>query len=576
MYRLSRGSPFFIVLLFTTIVAQAQGVCAPLVARALSEVGENCSSSQRNEACYGYNLVGASFTEQVADDFFSVPSDITPMGIVEKIQTEPMNIEDNLWGVAILKLQASLPDSLPGQNVTFVLIGESEVESAVDPNNSFVPAMPINVTTTTESNMRSGPGLNFNPLGAVPANTTLSADAHSENNEWVRVAFDNKTAWVFRELLIEDSAIDDLPVITEETRMPMQAFYLRTGIGNAECVEAPRDTLMVQSPEQIKVEITVNGVNVRIGSTVLFNTPEEDILEITVLDGEAVILGPDSSSDEDDLVIEEGFTTQACLSEPQDLGIDGEANDRVVGCEFSTPTETEQNQQWCFLEGVPSDVLFYDITFACNEPTESNTETGSTGSNTNPAVLAPQNTCETFALVAPTSGDVPYFETQYSWTPVDGATQYIVNFFASDNSFIDSYFVDPTQTSTIVSSAPFPQSSYSWEVTAIGNNQILCTTQRSQLIGRNNPPVPVPPVVSSPTVSVIMYCTSTTIGGLDWTDLLTSGNLTITFSGDVTGSFSTDSGSVVIFPTPFFTFSVSYVVAPQGISGSLSLPVGCP
>jgi hypothetical protein len=432
MYRLSRGSPFFIVLLFTTIVAQAQGVCAPLVARALSEVGENCSSSQRNEACYGYNLVGASFTEQVADDFFSVPSDITPMGIVEKIQTEPMNIEDNLWGVAILKLQASLPDSLPGQNITFVLIGESEVESAVDPNNSFVPAMPINVTTTTESNMRSGPGLNFNPLGAVPANTTLSADAHSENNEWVRVAFDNKTAWVFRELLIEDSAIDDLPVITEETRMPMQAFYLRTGIGNAECVEAPRDTLMVQSPEQIKVEITVNGVNVRIGSTVLFRTP------------------------------------------------------------------------------------------------------------------------------------------------VDGATQYIVNFFASDNSFIDSYFVDPTQTSTIVSSAPFPQSSYSWEVTAIGNNQILCTTQRSQLIGRNNPPVPVPPVVTSPTVSVIMYCTSTTIGGLDWTDLLTSGNLTITFSGDVTGSFSTDSGSVVIFPTPFFTFSVSYVVAPQGISGSLSLPVGCP
>jgi uncharacterized protein YgiM (DUF1202 family) len=552
-----------IILLFTTIVSQAQGTCSPLVVQAISALDTNCSTTERNEACYGYNSVSAGFTEPVADDYFAEPSDITPINIVEKIQTAPMNINNEVWGVAIMKLQASLPDSLPGQALTFVLIGEGEVENAVDPSSMFIPAQAITISSSVIANIRSGAGLTFNPLGSVPANTSLQADARSADDQWVRVAYTERTGWISRTVIVPDPAIDSLPMLTEDTRMPMQAFYLRTGVGNPDCEEAPRDTLMVQSPENIKVEISVNGVNVRMGSTVLFNTPEEEVLEITVLDGEATLLGEDYLSEEDDILIPQGYTTQACLDEPQELGLDGDTNDRLVGCEFSTPQAiplSELREEWCFLGDIPTSVINYSISDFC--------------SNASDGSVLPAGSCRNFRLAQPIDGTAPYFETVYEWTPITGADQYIVNFFNSQNSFMNSFFIPGDQNSTVISSAPFADSIFTWEVTALQGNQTLCTSPRSPQITRQEPPrntVDSGGEVTG-TVSVTVTCVIPNVAQLSWSGLTTSGNTTITWSGTTSGSSSANTGSSSTYSsTPTLPGIVSYTISPSGQSGTFNL-----
>jgi hypothetical protein len=47
-----------------------------------------------------------------------------------------MDETSSTWGVVMMRLQANLPDTLPGQNVTFLLFGDVELTSAVTEENS--------------------------------------------------------------------------------------------------------------------------------------------------------------------------------------------------------------------------------------------------------------------------------------------------------------------------------------------------------------------------------------------------------------------------------------------------------
>jgi hypothetical protein len=71
---------------------------------------------------------------------------------------------------------------------------------------------------------------------------------------------------------------------------PMQAFYLTTGVGNAPCNEAPQNGLLVQTPKGIgEVAFNVNGVDVQMGSTVLFQAHPGAEFEVKTLQGSAAL-----------------------------------------------------------------------------------------------------------------------------------------------------------------------------------------------------------------------------------------------------------------------------------------------
>jgi len=106
-----------------------------------------------------------------------------------------------------MRVQANLPDMLPGQNVTFLMFGDVEIINQVTPG--------------TESDLR-----------------------------------------------------------------PMQAFQLRTGVNDAACAEAPQSGVLIQTPEGgRKVNFTINGVDMAVGSTVFFQSDMETNLAINTLEG---------------------------------------------------------------------------------------------------------------------------------------------------------------------------------------------------------------------------------------------------------------------------------------------------
>src|SRR5690606_5248983 len=135
-----------LLVLAPQMLAQQQvtdATCPVLVQQALEDVGNNCDSLERNNACYGYNQVEAAFFDEQPEAFFSTPSDRAALSILQTIQTAPLSTEESLWGIATLNVQANVPGSLPGQAVVFMLLGDVEIENAVTPEDAFVPVEPV-------------------------------------------------------------------------------------------------------------------------------------------------------------------------------------------------------------------------------------------------------------------------------------------------------------------------------------------------------------------------------------------------------------------------------------------------
>jgi hypothetical protein len=347
----------FILIAGAVVVGQVGGAetCPDLVTRALAAVNNLCAGQERNSACYGNTLVQAEFAGDGASVAFAQEGDIANLGLLRAIRTSPLNDELTEWGVSVLSVQANLPGTLPGQNALFMLIGGAEIESAVQPQNAFTPSSPVPVASAAATQVSSAPQAGAAAAFFVEAGQSLLADAKSEDGAFVRVTLGEQFGWIDAAALQPDAAIDALPVYTPGTSFsPMQAFYLRTGVGGANCTQAP-SALVVQGPEAFNVQINANGADISLGSSVILETLPIDeskigngkyqgqpgvggLLRITVIDGMVTITNDDGTVTE----IPEGYQSTICLTEPQNLGSDGEQNDQTVTYLCGGWTEPEQ------------------------------------------------------------------------------------------------------------------------------------------------------------------------------------------------------------------------------------------
>ena len=335
-----------------SVTAQTEAArCAAIVRDALREVGSNCDRLSRNSACYGFDLVRGSFTQAVPAHFFTRPADRGELSIFERIQTFALNLQNKTWGIALMSLQANLPQTLPGQSVVFMLVGDTRVENAVAPDRAFVGGMVSPVVTRLPAALYIDPSTRAPLVANVPAGVTLQADAVTPEGDWVRVVYEGQPGWLMVTVIDAPNGLN-LPVYTPQTRSPMQAFYFRTGIGTLDCFEAP-SVLVVQGPQKLRVNINANGADMQLGSTVALNTlpvdprtlrllfpnytgqePVGALIQVTTLDGAALIYpGTDQ-----EVIVRAGRTAISCLSENRSLGIDGIATDRrvIAGCGWVT------------------------------------------------------------------------------------------------------------------------------------------------------------------------------------------------------------------------------------------------
>ncbi|MBZ0288789.1 MAG: hypothetical protein K8I30_14320, partial [Anaerolineae bacterium] len=387
--------------------AQDSIQCPTLVNKAFESLGQSCDNLDRNNACYGYNRVDATFREAVADDFFTQSGDTTELTPLETIHTYGLDEALERWGIALMRVQANVPNTLPGQAVIFMLLGESAAQNAVKPEDALTPSdLSVDVTAVVDVNLRSGPGLNSNVIDVADGGAILEADALSEGLNWLRVLYDDAPAWVNRDVVDYPDEIDSLPVIRPESRTPMQAFYFTTKIDRADCTQAP-DTLLIQGPQQMKIDLEANQASIRIGSTILLSMIDEDTMQLIVLDGEANV---------GNLIVPEGFKAYAPLRLPDDEEAKEIVLDdgKIIGGPWveCQPIPADELARYKSLENIPPELLNYPIVMPdaqrgeCVQPGtgggEPNQSTGGACGTTFPGEAAGRADCCGFAATAPT------------------------------------------------------------------------------------------------------------------------------------------------------------------------------
>lgn len=498
----SRYSLFMLLgllLALSPVVSALQdATCPDIVNRALNELGQNCDSLDRNNACYGYNRVNTTFTEPQADDFFSKTSDRSTLLLIDDIATAPLDETNDTWGMAVMKVQANVPNSLPGQAVTFVLMGDTQVRNDVAPADAFIPVDPVAVTTIGNANIRSGASTNANVIGSVPDGTDLQADGRSADSSWLRVLFKESPGWISTQLL--DAAVDvaALPVITSETRTPMQAFQVTTGLNGANCNEAP-DVLLIQGPENIKVDLSINGADIRIGSTIVIQSVQKTFKEL--LQDPALVKQFGSSLTDKDV------SDDLMCNVIQLMVVDGgaELNDGVVklptgftadsincggadrttvftipwaGTRLLTPEELAYLKP---LEGLPPNILNYPIRIPSLADIQAILEAlgGGLVGGASSGPAAQQVDCSNFKPTSPL-GQMPAGGVTYFWDAAPGATSYTVRVYDSGGSTVGEFSANAPQTS--VSGTPSGTGSMSWNVTAYVNGVVACTSGQAVVL----------------------------------------------------------------------------------------------
>ncbi len=596
----SLGWLIFSWLLSASLVVAQSNSCPAIVEQALQAVGDNCDQLSRNSACYGFNRVDSTFFAEQESGFFSQPSDRALLGQLLSLKTAPLNTSNGEWGVAVMNVLANVPNSLPGQGVMFLLMGDVEVTNDVNPEAAFTPAAAVEAVVAQTTALLGNPTRASNTLATLAIGTPIAADALSVDGAFVRAVVGNSAGWVALEALENPDTLADLPIVASAQRTPMQAFYFSTGIGQPECNEA-QATLAIQSPENIKVDLTVNGVDIRVGSMLTFtqgpNGPQMTVhrggvqlpngqtlgagnTSLITFDFEGNIVGFGDAIPADEGVIEQGLIVQNFFNQISN------ANDWPLFEAFGSPNFVDEtppslppNPTDCPFPNPAiytvqrGDTLFsiaraYDanlpaIVAANNIPPSATIFVGQQLTIPNPCsgfVNLPSSAgpvaeqpadednpqgadCAGFGLVSPLGTSAPSGDILFDWNPAPGATLYQLNIYGSRNS---SFRTTETQYSAN-SGELGAGGSFQWEVIAFAGDAILCSSGRSpQLIQEGAPPPEPPPYV-------VRWTCGATTGEVDvsWSGFDIGEVLTIDFSTTVPNNTY---NATVSGPSGMYTF----------------------
>jgi Tol biopolymer transport system component len=266
----------------------AQDSYGQLVTRALSEMGTNCANLEVNNVCVAFDTVQVSFTGVAPAGFTDAPGDRAALTSVASVQTTPVNLAASTLGIAVMYVKTTnIPGALTDQSAMFMLIGDAQITNAVAPEAAFVPAAAVTVTTVAQAQLLGAPGANAQVLGMVTSGTQLQADAVSPGAAWVRVMYDNQVAWVSRDVLDASAGVASLPVITRDSRTPMQAFSFHTGSATPPSLSVPPDVILVQSPKNTPIDIWANDVHIRVQGTIFLRTLSDGRMQLITGDGKA-------------------------------------------------------------------------------------------------------------------------------------------------------------------------------------------------------------------------------------------------------------------------------------------------
>jgi len=136
-FALFRGGYFHFAVssnLTATAIAENNASCQAIIDRAIQASGSYCGSTDSNTACYGNNTLTAELVPNAAQRF-SERGDIISVDDLHRLSASPLNLGNGQWGIAVFKVMANLPRSLPGETVSMVVFGNATLDNTTIGNN---------------------------------------------------------------------------------------------------------------------------------------------------------------------------------------------------------------------------------------------------------------------------------------------------------------------------------------------------------------------------------------------------------------------------------------------------------
>lgn len=275
------------------VAALAQTDCATLIQNALDATHEQCVYTGRNQACYGNVTLHAEPQPDVDPLTFDKPGDMVNVADVGSLTLSPWDEKQNTWGVSLMRLQTNLPETLPGQNVMFLLFGQVAIDNAVASNTE---GPTLQVRAQGEVSVYSVAEADGEPLVTLADGDSATAMGRTEDSTWLQIRLQSSSiGWVQADQMKADDTYSFLDVIdaasaSTPVQSPMQAFYFQTGAGDAPCAEAPDSGILVQTPGGIEhIEFTADEVKIVLGSTAYLQAQPAGDMTVSVVEGQAEV-----------------------------------------------------------------------------------------------------------------------------------------------------------------------------------------------------------------------------------------------------------------------------------------------
>ena len=267
------------------LVAQALD-CGEIVERALASIPRQCADLERDELCYSHPDVDASFLGSSQNASFGSPSQRWLVSELASVRSGGLELERARWGVAVMNLGANLPLTRAGPGAMVMLAGAAEIINDMDPASALRIGPPLSTATLAETTLYRHPGLLPEPLATVAAEQLLQVDAYDDSGDWLRVVNDGAVAWVASKDVARLKAMTRLPMMGVGAAFPFRALSIATDSAYPACPEA-EPMVAIQTPSDASVDLTVNGVDIHIGSMVTFQQSHGKALSLTVHRGKA-------------------------------------------------------------------------------------------------------------------------------------------------------------------------------------------------------------------------------------------------------------------------------------------------
>lgn len=100
--------------------------CDDYIEQVLARVDDVCDGLSRNQICYANDSI--TIQPEVAQ--FASVGDVANVSDLFSLELSPLNANANQWGVAVMTVQANLPDTLPDQNVQIAAFGNVSLTPA--------------------------------------------------------------------------------------------------------------------------------------------------------------------------------------------------------------------------------------------------------------------------------------------------------------------------------------------------------------------------------------------------------------------------------------------------------------